>query len=72
MNTTYAAISQRTKEIGVLRILGYTPLQVLTSFFIESLLIAAVGGRFGIADGSIADGWTAAVSSTAARAAVKV
>ncbi len=59
MNTMYAAISQRTKDIGVLRIIGYTPWQILTSFFLESLLIALIGGVMGVAIGSIADGWTA-------------
>jgi len=59
MNTMYAAISQRTKDIGVLRIIGYTPWQILTSFFLESLLIALIGGIMGVAIGSIADGWTA-------------
>ena len=59
MNTMYAAISQRTKDIGVLRILGYSPWQVLMSFFLESLLIALIGGVLGVAIGSIADGWTA-------------
>ena len=43
MNTMFAAISQRTKDIGVLRILGYSRWQVLMSFFLESLLLG--GGR---------------------------
>jgi putative ABC transport system permease protein len=59
MNTMYAAISQRTKDIGVMRILGFSRWQVLMSFFLESLLIALIGGLMGIALGSIADGWTA-------------
>jgi ABC-type lipoprotein release transport system permease subunit len=59
MNTMYAAISQRTKDIGVLRIIGYSPWQILTSFFLESLLIALIGGIMGVAIGSIADGWSA-------------
>src|SRR5437764_9280916 len=42
MNTMFAAISQRTKDIGVLRILGYSRWQVLVSFFMESLLLAAL------------------------------
>ncbi len=59
MNTMYAAISQRMREIGVLRLLGFSRLQVLTSFLIESIMIALVGGAFGCALGSISDGWTA-------------
>jgi ABC-type antimicrobial peptide transport system permease subunit len=59
MNTMYAAISQRTQDIGVMRILGFSRWQVLMSFFLESLLIALVGGLIGIGLGSLADGWTA-------------
>jgi ABC-type lipoprotein release transport system permease subunit len=59
MNTMFAAISQRTKDIGVLRILGFAPWQVLASFFLESLLLALLGGALGCALGSLADGWTA-------------
>lgn len=59
MNTMYAAISQRTKDIGVLRILGYARWQVLVSFLLESLVIALIGGILGCAIGMLADGWTA-------------
>jgi ABC-type antimicrobial peptide transport system permease subunit len=59
MNTMFAAISQRTKDIGVLRILGYSRWQVLVSFFMESLLLAIVGGLLGCALGSLANGYTA-------------
>jgi putative ABC transport system permease protein len=59
MNTMFAAISQRTKDIGVLRILGYARWQILVSFLLESLVIALVGGLVGCALGYLADGWTA-------------
>ena len=59
MNTMFAAISQRTKDIGVLRILGYSRWQVLVSFFMESLLLAVIGGVIGCAVGSLCHGWTA-------------
>jgi hypothetical protein len=59
MNTMFAAISQRTRDIGVLRILGYAPWQVLVSFFVESLWIALAGGALGCALGWLADGYTA-------------
>jgi hypothetical protein len=59
MNTMFAAISQRTKDIGVLRIIGFARWQILVSFFLESLLIALVGGVLGCALGSLADGSTA-------------
>jgi ABC-type antimicrobial peptide transport system permease subunit len=59
MNTMFAAISQRSKDIGVLRILGYARWQILVSFLLESLVIALVGGLLGCAIGYLADGWTA-------------
>ncbi len=59
MNTMFAAISQRLKDIGVLRLLGYSRWQVLMSFLLESLAIALVGGLLGCASGSLSDGWTA-------------
>lgn len=59
MNTMFAAISQRTKDIGVLRILGYARWQILVSFLLESLVIALIGGLAGCAVGMLADGWSA-------------
>jgi len=59
MNTMFAAISQRTRDIGVLRIIGFKPWQVLASFFVESLWIALAGGALGCALGFLADGYTA-------------
>jgi putative ABC transport system permease protein len=59
MNTMFAAISARTRDIGVLRILGFARWQILMSFFLESLVIALIGGALGCALGSLADGWEA-------------
>jgi ABC-type antimicrobial peptide transport system permease subunit len=59
MNTMFAAISGRTKDIGVLRILGFAKWQILVSFFLESLVIALVGGVLGCAIGFLTNGWTA-------------
>ncbi len=56
MNTMFAAIAQRTKDIGVLRILGFKRWQILVSFMLESLGIAILGGVAGIAIGSLFDG----------------
>jgi hypothetical protein len=56
MNTMFAAIAQRTKDVGVLRIIGYTRWQVLTSFFLEALALAVIGGAIGCAVGSLAHG----------------
>jgi putative ABC transport system permease protein len=57
MNMMFAVISQRIKDIGVLRILGFTRSQLLVSFFLETLLIAMIGGLTGLAIGSLANGW---------------
>jgi ABC-type lipoprotein release transport system permease subunit len=59
MNTMFAAISQRTKDIGVLRLLGFARWQILVSFLLESLVIALVGGLLGCLLGSLTDGLTA-------------
>ena len=59
MNTMFAAISQRTGDIGVLRLLGYARWHILVSFLIESLTIALIGGLLGCAIGSLTDGWSA-------------
>lgn len=59
MNTMYAAVSQRIREIGVLRLLGFNRRQVLASFLLESIMIAILGGAVGCAVGSLVDGWTA-------------
>jgi len=56
MNTMFAAVAQRIKDIGVLRILGFKRWQVLVSFLFESLVIAAVGGGLGLLLGLLADG----------------
>ena len=47
VNTMYAAVASRTREIGTLLAVGFTPWSILTSFVIESLLIAGLGGVIG-------------------------
>ncbi|MDW8242299.1 MAG: ABC transporter permease [Thermogemmata sp.] len=59
MNTMFASIAARIKEVGVLRILGFKRWQILISFMIESLAIAVVGGTLGCCLGLLADGWEA-------------
>src|SRR5206468_7175138 len=44
MNTMFAAVAQRIKDIGVMRILGSKRWQLLVSFMLESLVIAMAGG----------------------------
>jgi putative ABC transport system permease protein len=47
MNTMYAAISARTKEIATLRALGFSRWAVVTSFVAESMILALPGGVLG-------------------------
>jgi cell division protein FtsX len=56
MNTMFAAIRQRNTDIGVLRIVGFARWQVLASFLLEALLIAALGGLLGCALGYMVNG----------------
>ena len=44
MNTMYAAVARRAKEVGTLRILGFTRGSITMSFLIESLLLSLLGG----------------------------
>jgi putative ABC transport system permease protein len=48
MNTMYAAVARRTKEIGTLRVLGFRRRSILLSFVLESLAIAVIGVAIGI------------------------
>jgi ABC-type lipoprotein release transport system permease subunit len=59
MNTMFAAISQRIKDIGVLRLMGFGRRHILASFLLESLVIALIGGGLGLLLGSLVDGLTA-------------
>jgi len=47
MNTMYAAVARRTREIGTLRVLGFSKGSILLSFFLESVLLSALGGLIG-------------------------
>ena len=49
MNTMYANVASRVKEIGTLRILGFAPGAVLASFLVESVCLALLGGALGCA-----------------------
>ena len=47
LNTMYAAVSARTREIATLRALGFGSGSVVVSVMLESLLLALVGGVIG-------------------------
>lgn len=48
MNTMYAAVARRAREIGTLRVLGFSKGGILVSFFLESLLLSFLGGLLGV------------------------
>lgn len=58
MITMFAAVSQRSRDIGVLRLLGYARWQILSSFMLETLAIGVLGGVLGVAIGSLSNGAT--------------
>jgi putative ABC transport system permease protein len=49
MNTMFAAVAQRTREVGTLRALGFSKFAILSSFIIESTVLALGGGLIGLA-----------------------
>ena len=62
MNTMYTAITGRIREIGMLQVLGFSKGSILTSFLLESLMIALIGGAIGCALGSLVNGLPMSVS----------
>ncbi len=61
MNTMYTAITQRTREIGSLRALGFTPGLVLAAFISEALVLALAGGILGCLWVLPFDGYSASI-----------
>jgi putative ABC transport system permease protein len=47
INTMYAIVAVRTREIGTLRALGFSRRAILASFLIESVILAVIGGAIG-------------------------
>jgi putative ABC transport system permease protein len=47
VNTMYAAVAYRTREIGTLRALGFSRLRIVTAFLAESVALALLGGVVG-------------------------
>ena len=47
MNTMYASVGSRTREIGTLRVLGFRRRTILAGFIIEGAILAAIGGALG-------------------------
>jgi putative ABC transport system permease protein len=47
LNTMYSAVSERGREIATMRALGFGAVAVVTSFMIEAICIAIIGGILG-------------------------
>ncbi len=47
MNTMYASVGARTREVGTLRVLGFRRRTILVSFLLEGAFLALVGGALG-------------------------
>ncbi len=47
MNTMYAAVAYRTREVGTLRALGFSRSRIVTAFLVESVALALIGGVIG-------------------------
>ncbi len=62
MITMYAAVANRTVEIGTLRALGFPRRSILIAFLIESLLLSFIGGLAGLLPASLLQ--TMTVSTT--------
>ncbi len=60
MNTMYASIGARTREIGTLRVLGFRRRSVVAALLIEGALLALIGGVVGCAIASLWNGYTTA------------
>lgn len=63
MNTMYAAVSRRSAEIGTLRVLGFSRGGIMLSFFLESLLLSALGGILGCVLALPLNNFTAGIGS---------
>ncbi len=54
MNIMLVSVTERTKEIGLRKAVGATPLNIGTQFLIESVLISVTGGGLGLLFGYFA------------------
>jgi ABC-type lipoprotein release transport system permease subunit len=63
MNTMYAIVAARTREIGTLRALGFSRGAILLSFVLESSLLALVGGVAGCLLASVVQGQATGASN---------
>jgi putative ABC transport system permease protein len=64
MNTMYAVVAHRTREIGTLRAIGFSRGSLLTAFMLEGSLLALTGGVLGCLASLLMNGLTARTSAS--------
>jgi ABC-type lipoprotein release transport system permease subunit len=65
MNTMYAIVAARTREVGTLRALGFPRRSILAAFVVESVAIALTGGALGCLLALPMNGFVAGTGNTA-------
>jgi putative ABC transport system permease protein len=60
MNTMYASVGARTREIGTLRVLGFRRRSVVLALLIEGALLAMIGGAVGCGIAGLWNGYSTA------------
>jgi putative ABC transport system permease protein len=53
VNTMYVSVMERTREIGILKALGYRPKQIMGMFLSEAALTGVIGAFCGLALGYV-------------------
>ena len=56
MNIMLVSVTERTREIGIRKALGATPLVIMVQFLIEAVVLCLLGGTVGVALGAVASG----------------
>jgi putative ABC transport system permease protein len=70
MNTMYASVIGRLREIATLKILGFGNRRILAALLVESVVLALIGAALGIALALPVDGMGARFTSSAVRVSV--
>ncbi len=67
MNIMLMSVTERTREIGVRKALGAKPSDIRKQFLVESIVLATIGGLFGVATGWALAGLVSLASPLPAR-----